>query len=56
MEPKSPTLELGRQILASQPFSVLLGTELLAFEAGSVEIALNLRSELLQQHGFAHGA
>jgi uncharacterized protein (TIGR00369 family) len=48
-------LTWGRQILASQPFSVLLGAELLAFREGSVELKVPLRADLKQQHGFVHG-
>jgi uncharacterized protein (TIGR00369 family) len=48
-------LKWGRAVLAAQPFSVLLGTELLAFEPGRAELALDLKPEHLQQHGFAHG-
>jgi uncharacterized protein (TIGR00369 family) len=45
----------GRQVLASQPFSVLLGAELVAFREGSAELKVPLRDELKQQHGFVHG-
>ncbi|MEO9338172.1 PaaI family thioesterase [Mesorhizobium sp. SB112] len=48
-------LKIGRQVLAAQPFSALLGTELLAFEEGHAELALDLKPEHLQQNGFAHG-
>lgn len=48
-------LEFGRQILAAQPFSKLLGTELTRFEEGLAELRLILKPEHLQQHGFAHG-
>jgi uncharacterized protein (TIGR00369 family) len=48
-------LTWGRQILASQPFSILLGAELLAFCEGSVELKVPLRADLKQQHGFVHG-
>lgn len=48
-------LEYGRRVLASQPFSALLGAELIAFSPGKAELALGLRPDLLQQHGFAHG-
>ena len=48
-------LTWGRQVLASQPFSVLLGAELLAFREGSVELKIPLRADLKQQHGFVHG-
>lgn len=48
-------LTRGRHALASQPFSVLLGAELLAFSEGRAEIGIPIREELKQQHGFVHG-
>lgn len=48
-------LERGQGILAKQPFSQLLGTELIRLESGHAELALTLKPEHLQQHGFAHG-
>lgn len=48
-------LQFGRRILAEQPFSVLLGTELTAFAAGRAELTLAVRREHQQQHGFVHG-
>ncbi|MFT3857996.1 MAG: PaaI family thioesterase [Aquabacterium sp.] len=49
-------LEMGRQVLATQAFSRLLGTELTAFsDEGVVALRLPLREDLLQQNGFAHG-
>jgi hypothetical protein len=48
-------LTWGRQILASQPFSVLLGTELLSLSEGSAELKIPIKTELKQQHGFVHG-
>jgi uncharacterized protein (TIGR00369 family) len=48
-------LAWGRQVLASQPFSVYLGAELASFSAGSVELRIPIRPELKQQHGFVHG-
>jgi uncharacterized protein (TIGR00369 family) len=45
----------GKEILASQPFSVLLGAELLIFSEGRAEIGIPIREELKQQHGFVHG-
>lgn len=48
-------LELGRQVLADQPFSILLGAELIEFAPGRSELRLALRPELRQQNGFAHG-
>lgn len=48
-------LAFGRQALASQPFSVLVGAELSVLRPGEVELQLPLTAQLLQQHGFAHG-
>ena len=49
-------LTFGRQVLAAQPFSVLLGAWLHALSPlGVVELHLPLTEKLLQQHGFAHG-
>ncbi len=48
-------LTWGRQVLASQPFSVLLGAELLAYSPGHAELKVPIRDELKQQHGFVHG-
>lgn len=42
-------------MLALQPFSGLLGATLEVLEPGHVEMALPIRPELLQQHGFVHG-
>jgi len=51
----SDLLELGKNILANQPFSVLLGAELTKFEPGKAEITLVVKDKLKQQHGFVHG-
>jgi uncharacterized protein (TIGR00369 family) len=48
-------LAAGRQVLAAQPFSTLVGAELTEFSAAGVELRIRLRHELMQQHGFAHG-
>jgi uncharacterized protein (TIGR00369 family) len=48
-------LARGRDVLASQPFSVLVGARLASFGAGGVEIHLPIHAQLLQQHGFVHG-
>lgn len=48
-------LALGQRVLAGQPFSHWLGTQLTAFAEGSVELALDMRPEFRQQHGFVHG-
>lgn len=54
MTDKTP-LEFARDILASQPFSVHLGTDIVAFGGGIAEVTMPLRTEYQQQHGFAHG-
>jgi uncharacterized protein (TIGR00369 family) len=46
---------VGKQVLAAQPFSQLLGAELLEFSAGSAELKIPIRPELKQQNGFVHG-
>ena len=46
-------LQMGRDILAQQPFSGLLGAEQTALSPGVVELQLPMRDELRQQHGFA---
>ena len=48
-------LELGRQVLASQPFSGLVGAELTALSAGEAELTIPITPQLLQQRGFVHG-
>jgi uncharacterized protein (TIGR00369 family) len=48
-------LAMGRDVLAKQPFSALLGTELAALSPGKVDLQLVLKPEHLQQNGFAHG-
>jgi len=47
--------EFGKSVLASQPFSTLLGAELTVLEEGHAEITLVVREDLKQQHGFVHG-
>src|SRR5690349_12003147 len=47
-------LELGRQVVAAQPFSVLLGTHLEAFAPGQVTMALMLQPQHTQQDGRVH--
>jgi uncharacterized protein (TIGR00369 family) len=51
----SELLAYGRQVLAAQAFSVLLGAELHALRPGVVDLQLPMADKLLQQHGFAHG-
>jgi uncharacterized protein (TIGR00369 family) len=47
--------KLGHAVLAQQPFSRHLGAELVEFEQGRAVLAIEVRPEFLQQHGFVHG-
>ncbi len=49
------TLELAEKVLASQPFSVLLGARVTAFGDGGATLELDIRDDLQQQNGFLHG-
>jgi uncharacterized protein (TIGR00369 family) len=48
-------LDLGRAVLAAQPFSLHVGAELVRLEPGEAEIVLPIEPHLGQQHGFVHG-
>lgn len=48
-------LAMGRDILARQPFSVLLGAHLNALAPGRCELQVTVAEHLKQQHGFVHG-
>ncbi|MDM0013245.1 PaaI family thioesterase [Variovorax sp. J22P168] len=48
-------LAMGQEVLASQPFSVLVGAEMHALRPGFIELQLPIADKLKQQHGFAHG-
>ena len=45
-----------RESFGSQSFMTSIGAELKHISAGSVEIALPFRDDLLQHHGYLHGA
>jgi uncharacterized protein (TIGR00369 family) len=47
--------DLARGALHAQPFSVLLGTELVQIGERGLTLRLPIRDELRQQHGFVHG-
>ena len=47
--------EKGQQVLVSQPFSRLLGTELCDLSEGYAELALRIREDFKQSYGFVHG-
>ena len=46
-------IDMGRQVLASQPFSVLLGATKLALEPGRCELEVPITGQIQQQNGFA---
>jgi uncharacterized protein (TIGR00369 family) len=48
-------LDLARMVLASQPFSALLGARLKSFGTDHATLQLDVRKELTQQHGYVHG-
>jgi uncharacterized protein (TIGR00369 family) len=48
-------LQLGKQILASQPFNALVGAEVTSFSPGHVELTISITPQLKQQRGFVHG-
>lgn len=54
----SPTplsLADAAQVLAAQPFSVLLGARIVAFGDGAAVLELDARDDLRQQNGYLHG-
>ena len=48
-------LELGRQIIAQQPFVQLLGMDLTRAERGETEFRVPVTATLTQHHRFVHG-
>ena len=48
-------MELGKRVLAAQPFSVLVGAELVQYTDNMVEIQIPITKQLKQQQGFVHG-
>jgi uncharacterized protein (TIGR00369 family) len=55
-----PKIQLSRemmeQAIALSPYTNWVGTRLVDFEPGHVKIAIAMRKEMTQHHGFAHGA
>ncbi|HTN67399.1 MAG TPA: PaaI family thioesterase [Burkholderiaceae bacterium] len=48
-------LGMGRQVLAAQPFSQLVGAVLARFDSAGTELRIPVTDALRQQHGFVHG-
>ncbi|MBX3611416.1 MAG: PaaI family thioesterase [Hydrogenophaga sp.] len=46
---------MGRDVLAKQPFSQLIGAELAALSPGRCELQVPIGESVKQQHGFVHG-
>ncbi|MCF2572845.1 PaaI family thioesterase [Brevibacterium sp. UCMA 11754] len=51
----SPSLEDAQSVLASQPFSTMMGTKLSQYDDEGVTLELELTQHHLQQHGYVHG-
>jgi uncharacterized protein (TIGR00369 family) len=51
----SAFFDKGQQVLVSQPFSQLLGTQLRDLSEGYAELALRIREDFKQSYGFVHG-
>lgn len=51
----APSLAHAQHVLASQPFSALLGAQLTVYSEELVEIRLPITDQLKQQYGFVHG-
>jgi len=49
------SLEDARRTLEAQPFSKLLGADLVSYSPEEIELHVPLTDQLKQQHGFAHG-
>ncbi len=48
-------LNMGKAVLAAQPFSVLIGAELISFSMEAVDLQVPVIDKIRQQHGFVHG-
>ena len=48
-------LAMGREVLAKQPFSVLIGAEMHALSPGFIDLQLPVTDKIRQQDGFVHG-
>jgi uncharacterized protein (TIGR00369 family) len=48
------SIEEARQVLAAQPFSMLVGARLTAFVEGAATIEIEIRDELTQHNGLVH--
>jgi uncharacterized protein (TIGR00369 family) len=53
---KQLTRAMLEHVITLSPFTSWVGTRITHFEAGKISIAIDLRPELTQHHGFGHGA
>lgn len=49
------TLDTARQVLAAQPFSVLVGTRITDYGDEGATLEIDIRDDLRQQNGYLHG-
>lgn len=48
-------IDAARAVLAAQPFSTLIGAEIIAFGDDGATLEIPIRPDLAQQFGFVHG-
>lgn len=48
-------IQTAQTVLAAQPFSAMLGTEVLFYERGAIDLRLLITQRVTQQYGFVHG-
>ncbi|WBB62935.1 PaaI family thioesterase [Streptomyces sp. WMMC500] len=48
-------IDFAQQVLDEQPFSRLLGARITAFADGAATLEVDIRDDLRQQYGYAHG-
>jgi uncharacterized protein (TIGR00369 family) len=53
--PMNDLLTAARDALAAQPFSVMMGTEMVSYGDGAVALRLPITDQIKQGRGFVHG-
>lgn len=48
-------IQTAQTVLGAQPFSAMLGTEVLFYERGAIDLRLLITQRVTQQYGFVHG-
>lgn len=54
-EARTAPIEVAQQVLSAQPFSVLVGARLTAFEPGTATLEMDIEDHHRQQYGLVHG-